>query len=295
MKRASLLKGFIYSFISASAFASLAIFIKLGYNSGLSTKEMLVYRFTTGTFFMLIFLVFYKRETLKPTFGLLQKTFITGALLYTAQSFCFFSSIKYVAPSVTELLLYLYPAFVTFLATLIYKEKITLFKVIYIAIIMVGFLFIFQNALHSKLKMTGVMFGISAMIIYSLYLIVVQNFIKKENPFSLTFYTILFAAISFGVIFGVPKSLPNMNQLLIISSLGLITTVMAIGFLFAAIEIIGSSLTSVFSSFEPVITIILSFFILDIGMNKNQIIGAVFILLGVFMANLYHLMAKEGQ
>lgn len=295
MQKTLLLKGFIYSIISAASFASLVIFIKLGYDSGLSTKEMLVYRFAAGSLFMFLFLFVYKRRSLKPSLKLLQKAFVTGGLLYTVQSFCFFSSVKYVAPSVTELLLYLYPAFVTFLAALVYKEKITAFKMLYIAVIIAGFLFIFKDALYSKLKITGVMFGLAAMIIYSLYLIVVQSFLKETDSFSLTFYTIVFAAVSFGVVFGIPKNLPNRNQIYIILALGFITTLVAIGFLFAAINMIGSSLASVFSSFEPIITIILSFVIFGVGMNKYQIIGAILILAGVFMANIYHLIAGENQ
>lgn len=41
----NLLKGLIYSFISAASFGSLAIFARLGYNSGLNVYEMLTYRF----------------------------------------------------------------------------------------------------------------------------------------------------------------------------------------------------------------------------------------------------------
>jgi drug/metabolite transporter (DMT)-like permease len=164
---------------------------------------------------------------------------------------------------------------------------------LYIAVILAGFGFIFKDALHSQLKITGVLLGVSAMIIYSVYLIVIQGFLKKENPLSLSFYTIVFAAISFSMVFGFPKGTPNEHQLLIILSLGLITTVISIGFLFAAIELIGSSLTSVFSSFEPVITIVLSVVVLGIGMNTYQIIGAILILIGVFMANIYHLASGE--
>ncbi len=294
MKKSLLLKGLIYSIISASAFASLVIFVKLGYKSGFSVKDMLVYRFVSGSFFMFVFLLLFKPSGLKITVNLTKKTLVTGAFLYTAQSFCFFSSVKYVAPSVTELLLYLYPAFVTLLAAFIYKEKITPFKALYVGIVVVGFLFIFKDALHSRIEITGVVLGVSAMVIYSVYLIVIQRFLKYENPISLTFYTIVFAALSFSIIFGIPKELPNMRQFLIIIALGLVTTVISIGFLFAAIELIGSSLTSIFSSFEPVITIILSLLILHTGMNEYQAIGAVFILTGVFMANIYHL-KTSGQ
>ena len=293
MDRSKILKGLFYSFISACAFASLAIFVRIGYDIGFSTKEMLFYRFLSASVFMAIFLLIKDKKTIKPTKNLIKKTIITGDILYTAQAFCFFSSVKYVSPSVTELLLYLYPAFVSLLAVFIFNESINMFKVSYILAILVGFVFIFNDALNSKLKLMGVVFGISAMVIYSIYLIVAQRFLNNENPLSFTFYTIVFAAISFAIIFHPNLKPISLKQLLIVISLGLISTVVAIGFLFASIEIIGSSLTSIFSSFEPVITIILSTFVLNMTMNIYQIIGAFFILLGVFMANLYHLRVSK--
>ncbi len=294
MKQNTLLLGLVYSFISASAFASLAVFVKLGYNTGLQTKEMLFYRFFSASVFMALFLAVKNKSYLKPTKKLLQKALLTGGILYTAQAFFFFSSIKYVSPSVSELLLYLYPAFVSILAVFFFKETINMYKILYISIIIAGFVFIFNDALNSKIRLLGVIFGISAMVVYSIYLIIIQHFLKEENPLSLSFYTILFAFVSFLLIFRPTIEPLSLYQITIVTSLGLISTVVAIGFLFAAIDIIGSSLTSVFSSFEPVITIFLSMAVLKMGMNSYQIVGAVLILFGVFLANLYHIRSKKG-
>lgn len=293
MEKSRIFKGLLYSFISAASFASLAIFIKLGYDSSLTIQQMLFYRFTFAAIFMFVFLIIKQPKSLKPTKKLIKKSVITGGFLYTAQSFCFFSSIRYVSPSVTELLLYLYPAFVTLLAIVIFKERLSFFKIIYIILVILGFIFIFNDALHSRLRLLGVVFGIAAMIIYSIYLIVIQQFLRDEFPLALTFYTILFAALSFLLIFHHGIGLPSFTQLKIIVSLSLVSTVIAIAFLFASIEIIGSSLTSIFSSFEPVITIFLSMVVLNIGMNEYQIIGAFLILTGVFLANLYHLKLEK--
>jgi drug/metabolite transporter (DMT)-like permease len=294
MVNSKIFKGLLYSFISATAFASLAIFIKLGYSSGLDTKNMLFYRFVSASFFMFLFLLIKNPDSLKPSKTLIKKAIFMGGILYTAQSFSFFSSVSYVSPSVSELLLYIYPAFVSILAVLIFKEKIGLFKIGYIVVILSGFAFIFHDALHSQLRLLGVIFGLTAMIIYSIYLIVVQHFLKDENPLSLTFYTILFAAVAFSIIFHPKPKLPTMNQFAIIVSLGLISTVVAIAFLFASIDVIGSSLTSVFSSFEPIITILLSVVVLHMGMNNYQIAGAVLILTGVFLANIYHIRIEKN-
>lgn len=285
----TLTKGVIYSFISALSFATLAILIKIGYNSGLKASEMLLYRFFFATLTMGGFFLLTRPYILKPTPKLILKSAFTGSVLYTAQAFCFFKGIKYVSPNVVELILYLYPAAVTLISYLVFKERITFWQILFIGIILLGFGFIFHDAFRHKLKLLGIAYAFSAMLIYSTYLIFVQTFVKNENPIAFSFYTILFAFISFLIIslnnFSMPK---NIYQLAVGVLLGLIPTFSAIMFLFLAIELIGSALASVFSSVEPVFTIIMAYIFLHISLNKYQFIGGFLIIAGVILENLYH-------
>ncbi len=294
MEKVSLLKGFFYSIISASAFGSLIVLVRLGYDCGMNVNTMLIYRFAIGAFVMGAILFLFKPASLRPSLRVLYKSMLVGGVLYTFQAYCFFSSVQYVSPSVSELLLYLYPACVTLLAAFVFKERLDLFKFVYISVILVGFVFVFHDALHSAFKLKGVFFGLMAMAIYSCYLLVVQVLIRNEDAMRFVFYTILFAAIGFFIVFGFPPVPSGYKQISIVLALGIIATVVAIGALFLAIKEIGSSLASVFSSFEPVVTIALSAVVLNIGLKGYQIVGAVLIITGVFLANLYHLLEGRG-
>ena len=289
----TLTKGISFSFVSALSFATLAILIKIGYNNHLNTIQMLFFRFLFATIIMAFFFLITKPVILKPRPKLLLKAFLTGTVLYTAQAFCFFRGIKYVSPNVVELILYLYPATVTILSHFIFKERINGYKAFFIGIILLGFAFIFHDAFGYKVKLLGVGYATLAMLVYSVYLVCVQILVKNENPISFSFYTIFFAVLSFSAIslsnFVIPR---NLYQVTIGILLGLIPTFSAIMFLFMAIEIIGSALTSLFSSVEPVFTIALAYLILHIGLNRFQLIGGILIIIGVTMANIYH--AKRG-
>ncbi len=289
MEKSRVIKGFVYSLISAAAFASLIILAKLGYMESLSAKEMLLWRFTIGAIAMTLFLLTKDHNLVKPTMPLLKKALITGAIFYTAQSYCFVSSAKYVQASVSELILYLYPAGVAVLAAAVFKEKLNLYKLFYIALLLTGLIFIFKNAFDKPLQIKGILCALGAMLIYSMYLIAIQKLGKNEHPASFAYYTILFAALCFWIMSGIPRIPQTLNGIIIITLLGIVTTVVAIGFLFAAIHQIGAALSSVFSSMEPVITIVLSMIILKSSLNLSQAIGAFFILTGVALANGYHL------
>ena len=296
MRRHSFLKGVLYSIISALSFATLAVLIKVGYDVNLTTLRMLFMRFFFAVLLFGSFLFLFKREQLKINKSLLFKAFITGSVLYTIQAFCFFKAIQFVSPNIVELLLYIYPAFVSVLAFFFFKESFTFFKLVYITIILIGFGFIFHDAFSSKLQLKGVLFGFSAMVVYSFYLIVIQKFVKDENPFVFSFFTIFFAFLLFSV-FAFAKEgvfIPDLTQMGVGLLLGLIPTFIAILFLFFAIKEFGSALASVFSSVEPIFEIVLSYLLLGIGLNMLQFIGGALILLGVFMANFYHLKENSG-
>ncbi len=285
----NLTKGVIFSLISALSFSTLAILIKIGYNFRLDTLQMLFFRFLFATIFMGLFLGFTRPYILKPNTKLLLKAFFAGTILYPSQAFCFFRSIKYTSPNVVELILYLYPATVAILSHFVFREKINFYKSLFIAVIMLGLLFIFHDAFGHKLRLIGIIFATLAMIIYTFYLIFVQLLLKKENPIAMSFYTIFFSFLSFLVISIHNISLPsNSAQLGVEALLGLVPTFLAIMFLFVAIDQIGSSLTSVFSSVEPAFTIALAYLLLGISLNKFQLIGGILIIMGVTMTNIYH-------
>ncbi len=290
----NLTKGVIFSLISAISFSTLAILIKIGYDSKLDTLQMLLFRFFFATLLMGLFLGFTEPHILKPNTKLLLKAFFAGTILYPSQAFCFFRSIKYTSPNVVELILYLYPATVTILSHFVFREKINFYESLFITIILLGFLFIFHDAFEHKLKLLGIILATLAMIIYTFYLIFIQLLLKNENPITLSFYTIFFSFLSFSVISIHNLSLPsNLGQFTVEVLLGLIPTFFAIMFLFMAIDQIGSALVSVFSSIEPVFTILLAYLLLSISLNKFQFIGGMLIITGVTMTNIYH--AGEGK
>ncbi len=289
-----LLKGFIYSIISALCYACLAIFVKIGYENGLSTQTMLTFRFLFAAISMFLIFALTNIKILKANINTIFNAFILGSILYTAQSFFFFESLKYVSASITELLLYIYPAAVTLLSSVIFKEKLRRIKIFYILLIIIGFAFIFGDAFYSRLELKGVIFGLCAMLTYSFFLILSQKFTKKGNPLTLAFYTILFAAASFSAIH-LPKDIFNMNinQYVIILSMSLISTTMAVLFLYKAVNTIGASLTGVFSSIEPVATIILSIIFLSDKLSLYQFTGGIIIIIGIVIANIYNLKTKK--
>jgi drug/metabolite transporter (DMT)-like permease len=81
----------------------------------------------------------------------------------------------------------------------------------------------------------------------------------------------------------------NGRQLLLCLSLGLIPTAIAYLFLFRAIETVGSAYTSIFSTFEPVTTVVMSFLVLNENIVFYQVLGMTLIIAGIILPNLKEL------
>jgi drug/metabolite transporter (DMT)-like permease len=108
-----------------------------------------------------------------------------------------------------------------------------------------------------------------------------------ERPLSLTFYAILFTGLMFSAVHPPMRlSALTLVQLGILVSLALVPTVIAITFLFRAIEEIGSAQTSIFSTVEPVVTVSAAYFILQEHIALFQIVGMFLIICGIIYPNL---------
>ena len=69
-------------------------------------------------------------------------------------------------------------------------------------------------------------------------------------------------------------------------SLGLVSTAIAYVFHFRAVETVGSAYTSIFSTFEPIMTVVMAFAVLGEDIVLLQIAGVLLIVAGIVMPNL---------
>src|SRR5438270_13958199 len=99
---------------SACCFGTLGIFGKLAYRLGLSTPQLLSYRFALAAVMLWLAAVII-RQPLPPRRSLLGLAVMGGAG-YVGQSGSYFNALHYIPASTNALLLYTFPVAVTLLA-----------------------------------------------------------------------------------------------------------------------------------------------------------------------------------
>jgi drug/metabolite transporter (DMT)-like permease len=272
--------GILLIAISAASFGTLAIFGRFLYADGLDTFTMLFLRFGFAAVLMAVILVVRKEKF--PRGKILWQLIGMGALGYVGQSFSYLSAIKYASAGLVALLLYLYPMFVFILSVIILREKVTWIKVVALVLALIG------TALTVDPEggqLPGILFSISAALIYSFYIIVGTNVMKHVS--ALQSSTVIFA--SAGAVYGILMAvngvhLPATNTGWInIVGIVLMATVIPVVTFLAGLERIGPTNAAMLSTLEPVVTVLLAAWIFSERLQPIVMLGGGFILVAVIL------------
>ena len=120
-------------------------------------------------------------------------TGVVSVLLFTL---CYFSCQKLCSLAVAAVLLYTSPAFVVILSAILWKDRITKKKLLAMLLAFLGSTFV--TGLWSgdaAVSLWGAVLGVASGLFYGLYSIFGRYALAHYKPFTVTFYTFLFAGL----------------------------------------------------------------------------------------------------
>jgi len=277
-------KGIFCILIATLGFSIIPIMARIGFSLNVSASTMLFYRF----FLAGIFLSFYcllKKQLLKLESYHLLFTVIVGGIIYSFQCLCFFSSFKYIAPSLGEVLYHCYPLFILILAGYFLKESITKEKAtgVLLSIIGVG---IVLYAPWTLAEFRGIVLVILTALISSIYMVYIKKYISDLDSLVLTTYlcfTCSFVFLAWSLLNREFTFLHNWKELSTASILAFFSTIVGFFAFNKSIKLLNVGIVSILSLAEPVFTIILSFLILGDRLTWVQLLGTLIILLAIYI------------
>jgi drug/metabolite transporter (DMT)-like permease len=283
-------RGLACSLLSAVSFGTLAILVKLGHRAGMTDLALLQYRFLFGAALLFLYLLIREPHLLRIRPAALGKAALLGFVLYGLQSTLFFKALRYIPASTASLILYVYPVVVTVLSVLFLGLRAGRTLILSLAVLTAGCCLVFYDAFLRDMNLLGILLAFGTTLTFSLYLVLTQVFLKGEEPLSAAFYVILSAAVLFLFLHDPLEILrldaPRVSLALL---LGLVPTAVAIVFLFRAIAAVGSAYTAVFSTLEPVTTVVLAAVVLGEAVVLLQWAGMALIVAGIAAPNLEQL------
>ncbi len=282
-----MIRGCLYAVFSAFCFGMIAILVKLSYQAGLKDVQLLAIRWLSGALMLFFYLLLRDPGLLKANFRTIAKAAVLGAVFHFLGSTCFFKSLKYLPAATASLILYCYPVVVTLISGIVFRMRIDRFVSISLILTTAGCALVFYDAFLKALDATGIVLAVVTMITFSGCMIFTQIFLRGERPLTMSFYMVLSAGIAFTAAGGgLSVESLDTRQWTLALSLGLVSTAIAYVFHFRAVEIVGSAYTSIFSTFEPITTVIMAFAVLGEDIVLLQITGVLLIVSGIVMPNL---------
>ena len=214
-------KGVLAVVVASILYGVMPAFIKQALNEGMNSGSIVFYRFLFAWMFAFIILKV-RKTSLKVNKKQLCSMAFFGTVGFGLTSALLAMSYNYIPTGLATMLHFTYPLFVTIAMVIIFKESVTLPKILSCLFALVG---LGLMADFSKLDGMGIFLSVSAGVTYATY--VIAN--KKSSMASLDslvviFYVNLFASGIFGVKALATKEfmlIPNIKVLLIISCVSL--------------------------------------------------------------------------
>jgi drug/metabolite transporter (DMT)-like permease len=266
---------------SACCFGTLGVFGKLAYRLGLSTPQLLSYRFALAAV-LLWLAVIVVRQGLPPRRSLIGLAIMGGAG-YVGQSAAYFTALHFIPVSTTALLLYTFPVVVTLLATWLFHEPLGWPKIGAVVLAFIGTMLVVQAQLKSA-PLIGIVLGLTSAAVYSGYILYGSRLLPGIPPVSATATILTAAAIvwsGFAAATGQLSVNWTLSRLAVLAGFVIIGTTIPVLTFILGLRLLGPSRAAILSTFEPASSVLLAVLILGEGANPIQYLGGAFILASV--------------
>jgi drug/metabolite transporter (DMT)-like permease len=293
--------GTLLCVASAAGFGAMAIFGKLSYDEGATVGTLLAARFALAAlmFWGLVIaggelrrIRSLSRRDVGLALGL-------GAVGYSAQAGCFFAALERIDASLLSLLLYTFPAMVAVAAIVLGRERASARRFAALALASIGLVLVLANARAGGIDAVGTALALGAAAIYTTYILVSQGIAGRISPTQLSALICTGAAVTLTVGSAALGDLHPGAVTLAgwgwLAGIAVVSTVAAVSLFFAGLKRVGPTTTSVLSTVEPVVTVILAFVVFGEVLGALQLLGGALVIAAVLVLATQRPQPAEGR
>ena len=270
-----------FNLVFASLFFSLMTVCVKKIDEAIPIYELVFFR---SIFSLIITSLIIKKKRINP-WGKNKALLILRGLLGTTALMCIFYSIRNMPLSISTVIQYTYPIFISIFAALLFKEKIN-FKLI--SALFIGWfgILIILNPYQSKLYEIdnfSIFIAFVGALTTSLAYIAVKKLSKRENIFIIIKYFPLISVITLLPIVCLNWITPQVNDLIWIIGIGIFTQA-GQTFLTLGLKNLPASQASSINYLQVLFGSIWGIYIFGENITLNFVIGSLFVLLGTIIS-----------
>ena len=256
------------------------ILARQAYAAGVDLYGILLPRFALAT--LLLAVIALLRGSKMPPRRHVVVLALLGGVGYVGQSMLYYSALHHATAGLVALLLYAYPFIVVVLAAVFLRERPGVRQIVALPIAATGLVLTVGGGTGSPL---GIVLGLAAALVYSFYIVGGTRVMRQVDPLVASSIVCAAAATSMGaislgrVLNGLAVAVPHDAAGAIpVVLIALVSTVLAITAFLVGLKWLGASLTSVLSTLEPVVSVMLGAVVLDEAIGRLQALGGTIVI-----------------
>jgi drug/metabolite transporter (DMT)-like permease len=259
--------------IAAGAFASVSVFGKVSFLHGTDIATFLV---TRGVLGIAIIWLWLKGVPRAREFTPREKVIALGiGLLFAANVYTLFRAIQIVPVAIVVLVYFLYPMLTGIVGALTGLDRLTVRGVVAATVAFAGLTLIVGT--HGEgLSWAGLAFAAAAAVFRATMLLVTRAALPIADPRDVSWYTMLGSTAAFVVLLAIAGTATFPGGAIGWSALiwASVAAAIALISMFASARRVGPFRTALIMNAEPVVAIVLSWFVLGEVLNATQWTGA---------------------
>ena len=295
-------KGVIYAVLSSITFGLIPLFTVPLLRVGIGAETILFYRFMFAAL-MMVGVVWLKHYDMKISFSQLKVVFGLS-VLYAITAILLIESYKAIPSGIATTIHFLYPLAVTLIMSWFYGEQSSKITYMALAVSVIGVLLLAWGSHDGGDFRIGVLLALGTVVSYALYIVGVMNSRASQlDPLILTMYVLLICAVLFFVYAilttGIEpiRSYVEWRDLIMVA---LVSTLVSDYTLVLAIKNIGSTMTSILGSMEPMTAVVIGVIYFGEHFDLVSIAGVILIIVAVVMVIVQggqqrHIITKEDS
>jgi len=301
MKRTNLYnQGFLWAVLGTILFSTKAILIKLCFKStNIDASSLLMLRmlFALPFYAAAMWYYFANQQLKKVKPSTYFAAGLIGLLGYYMSSLFDFIGLQYVSASIERIILFIYPTLAVLLNLLIFKVAITKRQWLAILITYIGIGLAYWGELNqipdTKMFFFGTWMILICAITFAFYLVGSGKIIPKIGAPQFTSLSMLAASVGIfihyfvthqqGIASIVDMPILYSSSIWLVIALAIIGTVIPSFLMSGGMKRIGSNDLAIITSIGPVSTLFQARWILNEAFTWEQILGTVFVVLGVIL------------
>ena len=158
----------LWILLAGALWGTMGLFVRRLNACGLAAIEVTQIRMTAGLVIVGLYLLLFRRDLLRVRLRDLWCFFGTGIISLLLFSYCYFRNMTYTSLSVAAILLYTAPAFVMLLSLLLFREKMTVNKVLALVLALAGCALVSGIGTGAGISGTGLLLGLGSGLFYAL-------------------------------------------------------------------------------------------------------------------------------